>query len=119
MKISKGDDFLGEQIDIIFDRPLGSTHPKHKAMICPVNYRYVPDAQAGNGDPVDVYYLSSEGQVKRTKDTCIGYVDRWDDNGEKLIATDGDMHGVSGIEKLLSFQEKWFDHEIILMSDKK
>ena len=119
MKLSKGTDYLGEQIDIVFDRPLGSVHPRHKDIIYPINYGFIPDTVAGDGHPIDVYYLSGSKPLKETTAICIGYVNRHNDNEDKLIATDGEIPELSKIEEMLDFQEKWFDDDIILMSEKK
>lgn len=116
-KVAVGADFLGRTIDITFDRPLGSTHPRHADMIYPVNYGFVPETKAGDGMEIDVYYLSADHPLKKIQATCIGYVRRLDDNEDKLIATDGEIPTIDEIEKLLEFQEKWFKHEIILMND--
>lgn len=112
--ISHGKDFLGKTIQITFDRPLGSKHPKFDD-IYPVNYGFVPGTQAGDGMEIDVYYLSSSKPLKNIEAKCIGYVHRFDDNEDKLIATDGTMLTIDEIEKKLNFQEKWFKHEIILV----
>ncbi len=113
-KVSQGKDFLGKTIQIKFDRPLGTKHPKFDD-IYPVNYGFVPGTKAGDGMPIDVYYLSSKKPLKGIEATCIGYVHRFNDNEDKLIATDGSMLTKEEIEKQLDFQEKWFKHEIILV----
>ncbi len=110
---SQSQDFLGKKIKIVFDRPLGSKHPKH-GFEYPINYGYIPGVLAGDGEELDVYYLSSNKPLKEIEATCIGYVHRFDDNEDKLIATDGTKLGKEEIEKALGFQEKWFKHEIIL-----
>ncbi len=116
-KVAEGADFLGRTIDITFDRPLGSVHPRHADMVYPVNYGFVPGTKAGDGMEIDVYYLSADKPLKEVSATCIGYVRRLDDNEDKLIATDGETPTLDEVEKLLEFQEKWFKHEIILMKD--
>lgn len=113
-KIALGKDFLGATIKVTFDRPLGSVHPKFPDMIYPVNYGFVPDTKAGDGDEIDVYYLSSEKPLKTITATCIGYVHRDDDNEDKLIASDGTRFTKDEIEAKLEFQEKWFKHQIVL-----
>lgn len=112
-KISRGRDFVGKSIKIKFDRPLGTKHPKFD-MVYPINYGFVPNTMAGDGAEIDVYYLSSNEPLKEIEGICIGYVNRFDDNEDKLIATDGTTLTEDEIEKMLEFQEKWFKHEIIL-----
>lgn len=112
-QVSQGKDFLGKTIQIKFDRPLGSKHPKFDD-IYPVNYGFVPGTKAGDGMEIDVYYLSSDKPLNEIEGKCIAYVHRFDDNEDKLITTDGTMLTLDEIEKKLDFQEKWFKHEIIL-----
>ncbi|MCC7289051.1 inorganic diphosphatase [bacterium] len=119
MAIATGQEFLGKTIEVIFDRPLGSIHPKYDDMIYPVNYGYVPGTKAGDGDEIDVYYLTGDKPLEKVTAKCIGYVRRLDDNDDKLIATAGELYTVEEIEKKLEFQEKWFKHEIILESKRK
>lgn len=118
-KISEGKDFLGATIEVEFDRPLGSIQPKFANMVYPINYGFVPNTQAGDGDPIDVYYLSSDQPLKTVTAQCIGYVHRMDDNEDKLIASDGTKYTQAEIEKNLDFQEKWFKHKIVLWEEEK
>ena len=88
-KTSQGQDFLGKTIQIKFDRPIGTKHPKYDHMIYPVNYGFVPGTKAGDGMEIDVYYLSSDKPLKNIEGKCIAYVHRFDDNEDKLVATEG------------------------------
>lgn len=110
---SQGKDFLGKRIKIEFDRPLGTKHPKFD-WTYPVNYGFVPGTRSGDDMEIDVYYLSSDKPLKEIEGECIGFVHRFDDNEDKLIATDGTIPTSEELEKKLEFQEKWFKHEIIL-----
>ena len=114
---SQGQDFLGTKIRIEFDRPLGTKHPKF-GWVYPLNYGYVPGVMAADGDELDVYYLSSDKPLQEAEGICIGYVHRFDDNEDKLIATDGSELSAKELEKRLEFQEKWYKHEIILANGK-
>lgn len=116
-KVAEGADFLGRTINITFDRPLGSVHPRHADIVYPVNYGFVPGTKAGDGMEIDVYYLSADKPLKEASAICIGYVRRLDDNEDKLIATAGEIPTIDEVEKQLEFQEKWFKHEIILTTE--
>ncbi len=118
-KVAQGKDFLGVTIDVKFDRPLGSVHPKFPDLVYPVNYGFVPDTEAGDGDPIDVYYVSSSKPLEAVTAQCIGYVHRDDDNEDKLIASDGTRFTEVELEELLDFQEKWFKHKIVLWEGDK
>lgn len=117
MKVAKGKDFIGKKVNIEFDRPLGTPHPRF-GWKYPINYGFVPGHIAGDGAEIDVYYLSSNEPLKEISAKCIGYVKRLDDNEDKLIATNGEMFSEEEIEKMLEFQEKWYKHEIILIHGK-
>ena len=39
--------YLGKEVSIIMDRPLGSNHPKH-GFVYEVNYGYVPRTQSAD-----------------------------------------------------------------------
>lgn len=114
-KPSQAEEFLGKKIKIEFDRPMGAKHPKFD-WIYPINYGYVPGVVAGDGDELDVYYLSSNKPLSEIQGICIGYVHRFDDNEDKLIASDGTRFSKEEIEKILAFQEQYYKHEIILAS---
>ena len=45
-------DFLGHVITVRVDRPLGSRHPQ-RGFLYPVNYGFVPDTLAADGEEVD------------------------------------------------------------------
>ena len=49
-------EYLNKIIEIKIDRPLGSTHPKHK-FYYPVNYGYVENTISGDGEELDAYLL--------------------------------------------------------------
>ena len=37
---------IGDIVKVIVDRPLGSVHPKHKDILYPINYGYIPGVMA-------------------------------------------------------------------------
>jgi inorganic pyrophosphatase len=55
--------FLNQILHVKIDRPLGSPHPTH-GFIYPVNYGYVPDTPAPDGDDLDVYVQYSDDQIE-------------------------------------------------------
>ena len=56
--------FLGKEVNIVIDRPLGSAHPKHDDIIYSVNYGYIPDTVSGDGEEIDVYLLGVSVPVR-------------------------------------------------------
>ena len=47
--------FIGKELNVIIDRPLGSSHPNYPESIYMVNYGYVPNMVSGDGEEIDCY----------------------------------------------------------------
>ncbi len=89
---------LGQTVDVVIDRPLGSRHPRHPDIVYPVNYGYVPGTVSDDGMPIDVYLLGVDGPVERSTGVVIAVVLRADDVEDKLVATaDGRAYTVSEV----------------------
>lgn len=105
--------FLGRTVDLVFDRPLGSRHPKH-GFHYEVNYGFVPGHRAPDGHDLDAYYLGATGPLARASGVCIAIAHRRDDDDDKLIvAAPGFAPSDTEILAAIRFQEQWFDTEII------
>ena len=48
--------YLGKEVDVKMDRPMGSKHPKW-GFVYPVNYGYIPNTISGDGEELDAYVL--------------------------------------------------------------
>ena len=106
--------YLGKEVSIIMDRPLGSNHPKH-GFVYEVNYGYVPGTQSADGKELDVYYLGVSRPLHTAEGRCIAIIHRLNDDDDKLVVvpkTQTDLTD-SEIAKAVNFQEQWFDYEIL------
>lgn len=109
----KANDYLGREVKVVIDRPLGSKHPKH-GFTYPVNYGFVPGTKAPDGEELDAYLLGIDEPVNNGVGKCIAIIHRTNDDDDKLIISANDKNFTDEeIEKLTEFQEKWFKHEII------
>ncbi len=109
--------FLGKEIEIIIDRPLGSKHPKHK-LVYEVNYGYIPNTLAPDNEGLDAYFLGVDKPLGKVKGKCIGVTHRLDDDDAKLIVVSkGVKFTDQEIEDLIRFQEKFFAHRLIKNKD--
>jgi inorganic pyrophosphatase len=105
--------YLGQKVNVIIDRPLGSKHPEH-GFIYEVNYGYVPDTKSKDGEEIDVYVLGVNKAIEKTTGVCIAIIKRTDDDDDKLVVTpNGESISDKEINKLIKFQEKWFKHTIL------
>jgi inorganic pyrophosphatase len=112
LKIAK--DFLGKTVTIKIDRPINSKHPKH-GFIYEVNYGFVPDTKAPDGEEIDAYLLCASEPVEEFTGKCIAIIHRKDDNDDKLVVVPENAKEMSDEEilKAVNFQEKWFDSVVI------
>lgn len=78
--------YLGQPVDLVFDRPYGSLHPVH-GFRYEANYGYVPGTLAPDGDELDAYYLGPEYPMQTAHGVCIAIVHRHGDDDDKLVVT--------------------------------
>ncbi|MFC1721777.1 inorganic diphosphatase [Patescibacteria group bacterium] len=105
--------FLGQDVLVKIDRPLGSRHPKYD-MTYEVNYGFIPETLAPDGEEVDAYVLGLSKPVANFKGRCIALIHRLDDKDDKLIVTASDEDFTDDeIKKLTDFQERYFKSVIV------
>lgn len=106
-------EYIGKKVKAKMDRPLGSKHPKH-GFVYELNYGFVPNTMAGDGEELDVYVLGVDYPVDEFEGMCVAVIHRIDDDDDKLILVPVGMDVADEvIEKQTAFQEKWFNHVII------
>lgn len=105
--------YLGKEVKVVIDRPLGSRHPKH-GFVYEVNYGFIKGVKAPDGEDLDAYFLGINEPIKKQNGLCIAIAHRKDNDDDKLIVV---LKGINleneQIMELIDFQEKWFDTEII------
>ncbi len=105
--------FIGRQVTVFMDRPMGSSHP-HYGFEYPVNYGYVLGTLAHDGEALDVYVLNVEKAVQSFHGLCVAVIERVDDADDKLVVVPiGSEIDDGTIRKLTHFQEQFFTSRII------
>lgn len=103
-------DCLGKQVHIIVDRPVGY---RHRDIVYPVNYGYIPGTVAGDGEEQDVYILGVSEPLQEFDGRIIGAVRRKNDVEDKLVAApEGMEFHQAQIAEQVAFQEQYFDTTI-------
>jgi len=102
---------IGKTVTVTIDRPLGSTHPKHKDMIYEVNYGYVKGVMAPDNQEQDCYVLGVEVAVKSFTGKVIAIIEREDDCEDKWIVSNRDFTNEEIMSKV-HFVEKYFKSTI-------
>lgn len=105
--------YLGKEVSIIMDRPLGSKHPKH-GFVYEVNYGYVPGTQSADGEELEAYYLGVSRSLHTAKGKCVAIIHRLNDDDNKLVVVPETQTDLTDdeIAKAVNFQEQGFDGEI-------
>lgn len=107
--------WLGQQVAVVVNRPLGSMHPNQPNTVYPVNYGYIPGTQAGDEEPVDVYILGVTVPVSSFLGEVIAIIVRLDDIEDKLVVVPaGTRLTADQIREAVAFQEQYFDSEIVM-----
>lgn len=105
---------LGKEVSVVVDRPIGAHHPKYGDMIYPVNYGYVPNVYAGDGEEQDVYILGVDKPLKTFRGRVIAIILRNNDSEDKLVVCpDGVTLTERQIREQVDFQERYFDIQIV------
>lgn len=105
--------FLGKKISAKIDKPIGTRHPKH-GFVYMVNYGFIPDTKAPDGEEVDVYVLGVFEPLAEFTGRCIAVIHRLNDNDDKVIvAPEGVDYNDKQIMALTEFQERFFKSKVI------
>ena len=104
-------EYLGKNVLVKMDRPLGSKHPKH-GFIYPVNYGFIPNTISGDGEELDAYVLGEFSPVDTYNGKVIAIIHRINDNDDKLVVSNKEYTD-DQIRALTEFQERFFESVII------
>lgn len=105
--------YLGSQVQVEVDRPLGSRHPTHDFGY-PVNYGFVPGTVSGDGESIDAYVLGPTFPVETYTGVCIAVILREEESDPKLVVVPpGDSLTNDEILEAVGFQEQYFRSRIV------
>lgn len=110
--------YLGKEVDVVMDRPMGSKHPKW-GFVYPVNYGYIPNTVSGDGEELDVYVLGEHKPLDTFHGIVRAIIHRTNDNDDKLVVTSQEKNYTRDqILALVEFQEGFFESEIVMQDGK-
>ena len=114
-------EYLGKNVHIEIDRPIGYVHKKEKySLNYTINYGYIPGVLGGDDEELDVYLLGVKEPVNECDCKIIAAVRRFNDCEDKLVACQaGDTYSYSKeeIADAVNFQEKYYHSVIITTID--
>lgn len=77
--------YLGKEVEIKIDKPIGSIHPGFKKIKHTSNYGYIEGVKAPYGDYLDAYLLKVGEPVNEYKGVVVAIVHRLSDDDDKLV----------------------------------
>ena len=104
--------FLCKKVEVIFDRPVGTKHPKYD-FVYEQNYGNIPDVLAPDGEDLDAFFLGETKPLIKAIGKCIAIIHRNDDGDKLVVVPKGFEPSGEEIMKLVHFQEKFFDSVVV------
>ncbi len=115
LNIAEVGGMIGDIVTVTVDRPLGSYHPVHKNIYYPINYGYVEEIIATDGEAQDVYILGVNEAVKKFTGKIIAIIHRLNDVEDKWVVCPESMTFTrKEIMEKVQFQEQYFHSELIM-----
>lgn len=107
-------EYLGRKVQLEFDQPVGSSYKSHNIESYPINYGYIPNTFAPDGDGLDAYLLCVYEPMKKAEGICIAIIHRKNDDDDKLVVVpEGIELSDDEIMSEVSFQEKLYDSIVV------
>lgn len=105
---------IGQKINGIIDRPVGSHHPNNPNITYPINYGYIEGVFANDGEEQDVYVLGTNIPIKQFEGKVIAIYHRINDVEDKwIVSVDDKNYSDEEILEAIYFQEKYFKGYLI------
>lgn len=105
---------IGKIVKVVVDRPIGTYHPKCKDIFYSINYGYIPDVFAPDGEEQDAYILGVDYPITEFVGKVIAVVHRTNDIENKLVVAPENINfSEEEIISKVAFQEQFFETEII------
>lgn len=113
MEKANAKDYLGKEVSIEIDRPMGTRHPKHGFMYM-INYGFISNTISGDDEELDAYLVGEFEPVEKSSGKVIAIIHRTNDDDDKLIVSkDNKEYSDDAIRALTEFQERYFESIII------
>lgn len=109
-------DYMGQAVHVVVDRPIGY---RHKGLVYPINYGYIPNLFAGDGEEQDAYILGIAEPLTEFDGQVIAVIQRKNDCEDKfVVAPAGAVYHQGQVAEAVHFVEQYFDSRIISCLEK-
>ncbi len=108
---------LGQMVDVVIDRKIGTHHPKRPDTVYPINYGYLENILSADGEGADAYVLGVHEPIESFRGRVVAIVHRKDDIEDKLVvAPEGKRYTAEEIENAIHFQEVAYTHSLTVLN---
>lgn len=107
-------EWLGRDVHVVMDRPVGSVHPKHGA-IYPINYGFLPGFISPDGEELDAYVVGTLDPLAECDGVVVAVIKRHDDIEDKLVVAIAGEWDETSIRATTHFQERFYTVDIITL----
>ena len=104
--------YLGKNVTVAVDRPLGVRHPKFDT-VYELNYGYIDGTLAGDGMEIDAYIIGPDEPVDVFDGVCVALLVRSNDNEHKLVVANHKLTE-NEVQDRTHFMERFFKSDIVL-----
>lgn len=106
---------IGDIVKVTVDRPLGSCHPHYTNLRYLVNYGFIANIIAPDGEEQDAYVLGVNTPLSEFTGRVVAIIHRLDDVEDKwVVAPEGITLTKEEILDGVQFQERYFRFKLIL-----
>ncbi len=103
---------IGQKVKVFIDRQIGYNHD---GIIYSLNYGYIKEIKALDGEYQDAYILGIDKPIKTFEGKVLAIINRKNDIEDKLVVCgQNEDYSKEEIEKAVNFQEKYFQSKILL-----
>ncbi|MCI5724491.1 MULTISPECIES: inorganic diphosphatase [Fusobacterium] len=104
---------LGKIVTVKVDRKLGSHHPEYPNIFYPINYGYIENVIAADGEEQDAYIMGVNEAVDTFTGKVIAIIHRKNDIETKWVVVPKNLNFTrEEIILATNFQEQYFEIEI-------
>ena len=104
---------IGKIVTVIVDRPINSQHPTYPNTVYPINYGFIPNILAKDGEEQDAYIVGINIPITKFTGKIVAIIHRKNDIETKFVVAPKTLTLTEDeIFKAVHFQEQYFNIEI-------
>lgn len=103
---------LGKTVKVIIDRPLGSKDPADEGIEYSLNYGYLQNTFANDGNKQEAYIMGEIEPLQEFVGQVVAIVNRLNDKKDILVVSKDNLFTKQEISEAINFKERFFEFEL-------